>query len=311
MRAEIGTLAAVLRTLTVGGVHVTEPFEADSLPPFGDGIVLVPWPNRVADGIWTHEGEEQKLDITEVARGNALHGLLRNTAYEVREKTESAVTLGAIVHPQHGWPFHLDTWVRYELTSDGITVTHGATNIGTERSPYAVGTHPFLRVGDAPVEDLVLRVAADTYFVVDDRLNPTADSETPVEGTHYDLRDGHAVGALELDTAFGEVGHAHVQGGAGEVAWLTAPDGARTTLWQDVDWGYLQVFTTRIFPKAEGLALAVAVEPMTAPPNALNSGQGLVWIEPGASWSGSWGLRFTPAGAAASTASADASGDQG
>lgn len=90
--------------------------------------------------------------------------------------------------------------------------------------------------------------------------------------------------------------HATPSQGRGDSAWLEAPDGARTTLWQNLEWGYLQVFTTPIFPRPEGLGVAVAVEPMTAPPDALNSGQGLVWIEPGASWQGSWGLRYTAAG---------------
>jgi aldose 1-epimerase len=38
---------------------------------------------------------------------------------------------------------------------------------------------------------------------------------------------------------------------------------------------------------------ALAVEPMTAPPDALNSGQGLLWLEPEQSWEGSWGLRYS------------------
>jgi aldose 1-epimerase len=30
---------------------------------------------------------------------------------------------------------------------------------------------------------------------------------------------------------------------------------------------------------------------MTAPANALNTGRGLRWLEPGASWSPRWGIR--------------------
>jgi aldose 1-epimerase len=56
----------------------------------------------------------------------------------------------------------------------------------------------------------------------------------------------------------------------------------------------VQVFTTPKFPRSGVPGLAVAVEPMTAPPDALNSGQSLIWIEPGASSEGSWGLRYTP-----------------
>jgi aldose 1-epimerase len=35
----------------------------------------------------------------------------------------------------------------------------------------------------------------------------------------------------------------------------------------------------------------VAVEPMTCPPDALNSGTDLITLAPGESWTGSWGLR--------------------
>jgi aldose 1-epimerase len=257
----------------------------------------VPWPNRVRDARWTLDGVTQQLDITEPARGGALHGLLQFTDYELFSRADDTVTLSAFIAPQHGWPFAVESSVIYTLTSDGLTVTHVATNVSGRRAPYAVGTHPFLRVGDTAVEQLTLTVPAATYFEVDENLNPTA--ESPVEGTLNDLRHSPAVGSLALDTAFGALTHASPAGGRGDSAWLETPDGARTTLWQDLDWGYLQVFTTSSFPRPEGLGVAVAVEPMTAPPDALNSGQGLIWIEPGATWQGQWGLRYTPAPASA------------
>lgn len=289
-RAEIGTVAGILRSLSVGGVRLTESTDGRAAPPFACGIILAPWPNRVRDGKWVHDGEELQLDITETARGNALHGLLRFADYEVREQSDRSVTLGAFIAPQHGWPFVLDTWVRYEARPDGITVTHGVTNLGDRRAPYATGSHPFLRIGDHPVEQLELTVAAATYFDVDERLNPIG--EVPVDGTRYDLRQGALIGDAFYDTAFGGVTHRD-----GASAWLTAPDGAVLELVQDVDWGYVQVFTTPIFPGANGPATAVAVEPMTAPPDALNSGQSLIWLEPGESSEGSWGLRYLPGAA--------------
>lgn len=291
VRAEIDTVAASLRSLTVHGSQLTEPRIGDGLPPFCNGIVLAPWPNRVRAARWTLDGETQQLDITEPARGGALHGLLQFTDYEVFSRAEGTVTLGAFIAPQHGWPFPIETSVTYTLTGDGIRVTHAATNAGDRRAPYAVGTHPFLRVGDTPVEQLTLTVPASTYFEVDERLDPIA--ESPVDGTPFDLRHGPVVGTLRLDTAYGSLAHAHPVDGRGVSAWLEAPDGARTTLWQDLDWGYLQVFTTTEFPRPDGPGAAVAVEPMTAPPDALNSGQGLIWLEPGAAWQGSWGLGFS------------------
>jgi aldose 1-epimerase len=284
-RAEIGTVAAGLCSLRIGDVQLTEPIaEADS-PAFCNGIVLVPWPNRVRDGRWVLDGQELRLDITEPARGNALHGLLQFAEHEVRERTESSVTLGAAVPPQHGWPFLLDSWVTFELRPDGLDVTHGVANRGEQRAPYATGTHPFLRIGDIPTEELALEVPAASYFAVDERLNPTG--ELGVLDTPYDLRSPRLVGDLDLDTAFGGLSPVDRVS-----ATLTARNGATLRVLQDDDWGYLQVFTTPIYPGAAGPKTAIAIEPMTAPPDALNSGLGLRWLEPGELWEGSWGLRY-------------------
>lgn len=289
VHAEIGSVAAVLRSLTVRGADLTLPIPADRAPAMCNGIILSPWPNRVRAGRWVLDGEPQQLDITEPERGGALHGLLQFSDYEVTEQSPDAVTLAATIFPQHGWPFLLETWVRYELESDGLAVTHGARNLSAARAPYATGSHPYLRVGDAPIADLELTVPASTYFAVDDRLDPIG--EVDVAGTPYDVRAPHRVGGLAVDTAFGGVQHADVANGRGDVAWLTAPDGSRTTLWQSTEWGYVQVFTTHEMPGRVGPIDAIAIEPMTAPPDALNSGQGLIWLEPGESWEGSWGLR--------------------
>ncbi len=283
-RAVITQVAAALREFSVDGVHLTEPYSDAVTPPFGDGIVLAPWPNRVRDGKWVLDGQTLQLDITEPARDNALHGLLRVAPYLVVERSESSITLAATVYPQHGYPFRVATTVTYELVDGGLRVIHTAINESGAPAPVAFGTHPFFRIGDVPTEEVTLTLHAGTRFDVDDRLNPLA--EVPVDGD-FDLRGGRLVAELELDTAFG--GLAPVDR---VVATLTAPDGREVRLWQDENHGYSQVFTTRSFPKDGGLGLAVAVEPMTAPPDALNSGLGLKWLEPGETWSVEWGIQY-------------------
>ena len=286
-RAVITEVAASLRTLSIGGIDLTEPYPTDVVPPFGDGIVLVPWPNRIEDGRWLLDGAEQQLDLTEPELGNALHGLLRDRPYTVADRTDSSVTLAATVFPTRGYPFQLDTTVRYELVDDGLRVTHGVNNVGGASAPVAIGTHPFLRLGDVPLDELVLTVAAGTRFETDARLNPL--SENAVDGTAFDLRAGRLVADLDLDDAFGAV--TPVDGVSRHR--LTASDGRFVELWQEAEFGYVQVFTTRIFPKDGALGRAIAVEPMTAPPNAFNTGQGLRWLEPGETWSLSWGIRYS------------------
>jgi len=68
---------------------------------------------------------------------------------------------------------------------------------------------------------------------------------------------------------------------------LAAAGGDSVTLWQDKAFPYVHICVTDTYP---GRPLAVAVEPMSAPANALNSGDGLVWLEPGKSFGGSWGI---------------------
>jgi aldose 1-epimerase len=291
-RAIVTEVAAALRVLEVDGVELIDPYPAESTPPYASGIVLAPWPNRIRDGVWFLDGEPQQLDITEVEKNNAIHGLLRTMPYRVSDKQDSTVTLDATIYPQHGYPFILETSVRYELVPDGLVVTHRFVNLSDAAAPVAVGTHPFVKVGDTPISELILTVDAGTRFVVDDRLNPV--DEVSVDGTDFDLRHGRRVGELELDTAFGGVRH-----GPDGLARhrVTAPGGQFTELWQGPDFGYVQAFTPRSFPRPrsgapDALGQAVAIEPMTAPPDAFNSGKGLRWLQPGESWSGSWGMNY-------------------
>jgi aldose 1-epimerase len=285
VHAVITEVAAAIRHLSVDGVEITAGYDDDTPPPFGCGIVLVPWPNRVRDGRWTHEGRTLQLDITEPSLGNALHGLLRNTPYQLVERSDDAICLRAQVFPQNGYPFRLDTRVRYALVADGIQVTHTVRNVGSACAPVAVGAHPFLAIGDVPADALTLTVSADHHIDVDDRLNPVG--VTSVEGTDWDLREGRIVATLNLDDAWS--GLAMTEGRS--VHWLSAPDGRTVSLWADEQFGYVQVFITREFPCRGELITAVAIEPMTAPADAFNSGDGLRWIEPGECWSVAWGIR--------------------
>lgn len=283
--ATVTELAASLRSLRVDGHALVQEYPDDLPPPGGAGIVLVPWPNRVAGARWSLDGEEQRLDATEPSTGNASHGLLRNTGYAVAGRTDDTVTLTATVFPQHGYPFHLGTEVHYALVDDGVTVTHTLVNRGRRAAPVAVGAHPYLAVGDVPAEELVVHVRAGTYLEVDDRQIPV--TARPVDGTAYDLRSGARVGDVRLDTAFTDLEqtegeHRHR---------LVAPDGSVTELWTEPAFGYVHVYVKDGFAGPDGPVTAVAVEPMTAPADALNSGAGLRWLEPGDRWSVTWGIR--------------------
>lgn len=290
----VGTVAAVLRSLEVDGVQLVEDFGDDELPPFGAGITLFPWPNRVRDGKWTLDGKTQQLDITEPSKGNASHGLLRNTEYAVVATTQTSVELAATVFPQHGWPFTLRHSVRYAATENGLEVTHTVTNLGGQSALFAVGTHPYFRLGETPIADLVVTAELVERVHLDDRLLPIG-TEPVAPGGAFDLTSGRPVGELDLNYAFRVKPESD-----GTLLTLGAADGARLELWGDADFRHLQLYTPRDFPRPDGhhggTGLAFAAEPMTSPPDALNSGVDLISLDSGDTWSNSWGVRFTPAG---------------
>lgn len=282
--AVVAELAASLRQVRVDDVDLVQDYAPDAPPPGASGIVLVPWPNRIRDGRWTLDGTVQQLDLTEPATGNAIHGLLRNTGYRVTDRSEAAVTLSSSVFPQHGYPFHLDVAIRYALTPDGLDVTYGVHNVGEGTAPFGVGSHPYLRVGDTPTKDLVVTVSGDRMLVTDDRSLPIG--EEAVDGSARDLRGGAALRDLTLDTTY--TGLAEVDGRVRHR--LSAPDGTAVELAADPVFRWAQVFTNDVYATADGLIDAVAIEPMTCAPDALNSGDGLQWLEPGEQWVGGWSL---------------------
>ncbi|SDO98210.1 aldose 1-epimerase [Actinopolyspora xinjiangensis] len=287
-RAVITEVGAGLRVFEVDGVAYSETYEADRLPPAGAGAVLVPWPNRVADGHWSLEGEPQQLALTEPNRHNAIHGLLRHTPWTVGEHTQATVVLHAMIPVQPGWPVPLLTSVEYSVDEHGLTVRHAVENLGSRPVPFGLGVHPYPRAGNADTDECTLRLSASSVLPIDpERMLPDRPPRR-LEGDEQDLRVGRKLAGVWLDTAFG--GAAPLPDDpAGLVRHsVTDSSGHGVELWADPAFGWVQVYTPGDFP---GRGRAVAVEPMTCPPDALNSGTDLVVLDEGQTWSGRWGLR--------------------
>lgn len=279
--AVVTELAAGLRLYSRGGTQLTETFGDAQIPPGATGITLAPWANRVEDGVWHLNGKKQQLDITEVSRNNASHGLLRNASYGLVDESQFSVTLEAVIFPQHGYPFLLRHRVRYELAGDlGLVVRQTLVNDSQAPAPCVLGAHPYLRLGEVPSEELTLTVGAGTILIADDRRIPR--SSEPVTGD-VDLRGGRKVAELDIDSAYTDL---EFDGGVARHT-LRAPDGRTVSLWQDNTCRYVHVFVSSQFP---GRVKAVAIEPMTGPANAFNSGDGLRWLAPGEEFGMSWGI---------------------
>ncbi|OLF09301.1 aldose epimerase [Actinophytocola xinjiangensis] len=284
-RATVTTVGASLRAFEVAGQPYVETYGAQDSPPLGAGAVLVPWPNRVRGGTWPHAGVTQQLEVTEPARGNAIHGLTRREEWTVVEHTASALTLEVRVDGRQGWPFGFATGITYAVDQAGLTVTHTVHNLSDDDMPFGVGAHPYPRPAGTDVDDCVLTLAASTVLPVDEETLVPVGKPTSVEGTDLDFRAGRPLRTADLDTAFGGC----LPGADGLVHHTVTHDGGGVEVWADPVFAWVQVFTPTGFPGSVGRA--IAIEPMTCPPDALNSGTDLIVLPAGGTWSGRWGIR--------------------
>ncbi len=283
-RAVVTECGAGLRTLEYDGRALVLGYPEDQQASGGRGQLLLPWPNRIADGRYTFEGRELQLPLTEVGRGHASHGLTRWASWRLLERAEDAVLLGYRLMSQPGYPWTVDLRASYSLSEAGLAVHVTATNQAERAAPFAAGAHPYLVAGSDGPDAWVLELPASTALETDDRLIPYA--RVDVEATDLDFREPRPIGTTHLDHAFTDLtrdddGRVRVRltGAAGDV-----------TLWMDRHHRWVQAFTG-----PPGQREALAVEPMTAPPNAFATGEDLLVLapagHPGDSVTVTWGIR--------------------
>ncbi len=287
-RAVVTEGGATLRLLEHEGRPLVDGFDEDTMPSVGRGQLLMPWPNRIRDGAYIFKEGGQQLPLSEPARRNASHGLVRWVAWSLEEHSTGSVSLTYRLMAQSGYPWTLDLHVLYDLSADGLTVTHTATNLSSSIAPFASGAHPYLRVGDGAVDGWELTLPASTRLLTDDRMIP--EDEETVDGTAYDFRVSRPIRDTVIDHAFGDLDRD--PSGVATVSLHDRASGEGVALWMDERHRWIQVFTAELDPVPRR---ALAVEPMTSPPNAFASGHDLVVLSPAGQdhdeFSGSWGIR--------------------
>jgi aldose 1-epimerase len=287
-RAVVTESGATLRLLEYDGRLVVDGFAEDAMPAVGRGQLLMPWPNRIRDGRYSFDGRDLQLGLSEAARGNASHGLVRWAAWSLEELSVGSVSLTYRLMAQSGYPWTVDLHVLYDVSADGLTVTQTATNLSPVRAPFASGAHPYLTLGGTPVDEWELTLPASTRLVTDDRMIPVG--EEGVGDTAYDFRVSRPVRDTVLDHAFGDLDRDET--GVATVTVRHPASGEAAALWMDDLHPWIQVFTAELDPVPRH---ALAVEPMTSPPNAFASGRDVVVLSPagtdGDEFSGSWGIR--------------------
>jgi aldose 1-epimerase len=288
-RAVVTECGATLRVLEHGGRPLLHGFGEEEMSSAGRGQLLMPWPNRIRDGVYTFAGHERRLGLSEPVQGHAIHGLVRWAAWSREEHGATSVSLSYRLMAQSGYPWTVDLHVIYDLSAEGLTVTQTATNLSDRPAPYASGAHPYLSAGPSPVDGWELTLPASRRLLADERQIPVGEEE--VTDTAYDFRVARPLRDLRLDDGFGDL-----ERDADGVATTVVRDpatGLGVALWVDRHHPWLMVFTGDAGWDPPRQALAV--EPMTAPPDAFRSGRDLLTLaaagDPGDEVSVSWGIR--------------------
>lgn len=266
--ARIVTVGAGLAGLRYRGHDLVVPHGVNECPPGYLGKVLMPWPNRVAGGSYSWEGVSYNLPVDEPALGTALHGFVAFQEWDIAEADASSVLLRTLIAARYSYPWTLAVSARYSLDPDvGLSVELSATNIGEGTAPYGVGFHPYLAIDGVKADVLELRNPATIIYEADASMIPVTAHDVASFG--LDFRSPTLINEAALDHAF-----AGLPQGSWTVTLRDPTSGVAVSLSSETRW--LQVYSADYIGR-----VGVAVEPMTCPPNAFNTGTDLVGLGPG------------------------------
>jgi aldose 1-epimerase len=258
-------------------------FTAEEKVPDYRGALVAPWPNRIADGRYTYEGRELRVPVNEAKRDAALHGLVCEQLWTLVSSEPSDLRLRHQIRPSAGYPFSVLLDVTYRLDDGGFHTGVTATNTGDHTAPYGICPHPYLMAGKSALNSWSLELPAETFLeVTPDRLLPLGRQR--VDGGPFDFRRTRELGGVRIDHAFTDIVR-DPQGIA--TVRLTDPHGTGVGMRWDQACAWVQVHTAD-HPDAKRHRLGLAVEPMSCPPDAFNSGEDVVHLRPGATHTASW-----------------------
>lgn len=286
--AVVASVGASLRVLRDIHGDLTVPYDSGEIRPAMRGTVLVPWPNRIADGRYAFDGAVHQLAVNEPQTNNAAHGLMAWQNFSTVSADDSSVTLAGVVEAQPGYPWRIRVEVTYQLDADGLRQRVLVLNEADSPAPVGIAGHPYLAAGPivaGAVEDWFLELPADEVMqITPDRMLPLGTERVEVHAARFDFRDRRRIGATELNHAFGSL-----RRGADGLARVRVTDarGFGVELACDHSCRWIQAYTTDA-AGADERRHAIAIEPMTCPPDAFNSTTDVVALEPGASYAAQW-----------------------
>ena len=172
------------------------------------------------------------------------------------------------------------------LSADGLRVSTTATNVGGDPCPFGAGAHPYLRPGSPVVDPALLHLPAQSVLQVDADGIPVG--AAPVEGTEFDFRRPRPLGATRLDHCFTDLQPG--DDGLTRVTFASTADGGTgVTLWVDEALPVPDAVHRRRPARREPPQHGDRADDVPAA-GIPHRSQGVIRLEPGDSFRGTWGL---------------------
>ena len=227
----------------------TARFADPNLSVRGGIPILFPICGNLPNNAYTHNGQSYSLKQ---------HGFARDLPWEVvDQQTENGLSLTIALESNEQtravYPFDFRVEFTYRLEDQRLIIEQRFTNASSERMPFSIGFHPYFLALDKSQ----LRFEIPATEAIDQKTQ----QRQPFFNT-FDFSQA------EIDWAFLDLNQR-----VGSVADLSRH--TRVTLSANPE------FSTFVFWTLQGKDF-YCLEPWSAPRNALNTGEQLIYLEPGA-----------------------------
>lgn len=269
-RAEVSSTGAALVSLWQGDVEiVTSPY-GQPLYAFA-GVVMAPWPNRLEDGSFTFNEVVLSAPINDVRGNNANHGLVFGKQFEIVRQEADSLTLRTSLFDATAYPFNVELQVGYELSSEGLSVRIEAISHESESVPFATGIHPYF----VTESDSQLEVSAGKILLKNDRGLPVG--AVAVNESNVIQNASNLIASLDIDDCLTEL--AVVANEQHQTILARPTHGLEVVLSQSKELSHLMIF--RFDESVDAKRTLLALEPQSAPANALRNEPNSHLLEPG------------------------------
>lgn len=238
--------------------------------------LLYPWANRLAQPAYAAAGRSVTLpapdgryptDPNGLPIHGAIPGLMRWQVDETSPASLSATLRWDAAELRELFPFVHALQCVATAHDDGLELTTTVTATGEDTVPVSFGYHPYLvPPGDGPRTDWQLSLGATERLVTDDHMIPTGERR-PLTPTAM------ALGETSWDDG--------LAGLAAPAAFSVRAGEVTVSAVFEEGYRFAQVYA----PPAERF---ICFEPMTAPTDALRSGDALAVVAPGDRYRARW-----------------------